>query len=65
MVGTIGGRTAVANNNDIVAGISDGVYNAVSAAMGDDSDRPVRVQVFLDSREIRTGQNRLARAMGV
>lgn len=65
MVGTIGGRTAVANNNDIVAGISDGVYNAVSAAMDDDSDRPVRVQVFLDSREIRTGQNRLARAMGV
>lgn len=33
MVGTIGGRTAVANNDQIVAGISAGVYEAVSAAM--------------------------------
>lgn len=65
MVGTIGGRTAVANNNDIVAGISDGVYNAVSAAMGDGNERPLNVRVYLDSREIRVGQNRLARAMGV
>ena len=33
MVGTIGGRTAVANNNDIVAAIEGGVYNATVAAM--------------------------------
>jgi hypothetical protein len=65
MVGTIGGRTAVANNPDIVEGIANGVYDAVSSAMGNSNDRPVKVQVFLDSREIRTGQNRLARAMGV
>lgn len=65
MVGRIGSRNAVANNDQIVEGISEGVYNAVSSAMGGQSDRPVRVQVFLDSREIRTGQNRLVRAMGV
>ena len=34
MVGTIGGRTAVANNADIVAAVEGGVFRAVSAAMG-------------------------------
>ena len=33
LVGTMGGRTAVANNDQIVAGISQGVYNAVVSAM--------------------------------
>ena len=33
LVGQIGGRTAVANNNDIVASVSDGVYRAVTEAM--------------------------------
>ena len=65
MVGSIGGRTAVANNDQIVEGIANGVYDAVSAAMGNQSERPVSVRVYLDSREIRVGQNRLVRAMGV
>ena len=34
MVGRIGNRTAVANNDQIISGIQQGVYNAVSAAMG-------------------------------
>lgn len=33
MVGTIGGRTAVANNSDIVTAIQGGVFNAMSAVM--------------------------------
>lgn len=33
MVGTMGGRTTVANNEQIVAGISSGVYSAVVSAM--------------------------------
>ena len=37
MVGTIGGKTAVANNNDIVTAVSQGVYEAVSAAQSTDS----------------------------
>lgn len=33
LVGTIGGHTAVMNNDQIVASVSDGVYRAVAAAM--------------------------------
>ena len=63
MVGSIGGRTAVANNDQIVEGIRQGVYDAVVAANGN-GDRDFTVKVYLDSREIKTGQQRLARAMG-
>lgn len=65
LVGSIGGHTAVANNDQIVEAVASGVYDAVSSAMGSNSERPIKVQVYLDSREIRTGQNRLVRAMGV
>lgn len=64
MVGTIGGRNAVAPNNDIVEGIRQGVFEAVSAAMNN-GNQDVNVKVYLDSREIKAGQNRLTRAMGV
>ena len=63
LVGTMGGRTAVANNQEITDGIRDAVYDAMSAVMsqyGGSGD----VHVYLDSREIRSGQTRLARAMG-
>ena len=65
LVGTMGGRTAVANNDQIVEGIRAGVYEAVSAAMsGGGSDKPVAI--YLDGREIaRTTtryQNQMARA---
>jgi len=64
MVGTIGGHTAVANNDQIVEGIRQGVFEAVSAAMsGGQND--VNVKVYLDSREIKAGQRRLAYAKGV
>ena len=33
MVGRIGNRTAVANNDQIISGIRQGVYEAVSQAM--------------------------------
>ena len=65
LVGTINGHTAVANNDQIVEAVASGVYEAVSSAMSNTNDRPMQVRVYLDSREIRTGQNRLARAMGV
>ena len=38
MVGTMGGRTAVANNDQIVDGIKEGVYEAVLAAMSGRSE---------------------------
>lgn len=64
MVGSIGGRTAVANNDQIVEGIRQGVYEAVMAA-NSNGNNSFDVRVFLDSREIKTGQQRLARSMGV
>lgn len=64
MVGSIGGRTAVATNSDIVTAVANGVADAVSSVMGNQSGQPVNVRVYLDSREIRAGQQRLARAMG-
>ena len=63
MVGTMGGRTAVATNGDIVEGIRQGVYDAVVAA-NSNGNGDVSVKVYLDSREIRAGQERLSRAWG-
>jgi hypothetical protein len=67
MVGTIGGRTAVANNDQIIEGIRQGVFEAVSAAMANGNGYVPEIinKVYLDSREIKTGQQRLNRAMGV
>lgn len=63
LVGTMGGRTAVANNDQIVEGIRQGVYDAVVAA-NNNGGGDVSVKVYLDSREIRAGQERLSRAWG-
>lgn len=63
LVGNIGGRTAVASNADILGGIREGVYEAVTAANGGNNN--VAVKVYLDSREIKAGQQRLNRAWGV
>ena len=64
LVGSMGGRAAVANNDQIVEGIRQGVYDAVVAANGNGSG-DVSVRVYLDSREIKVGQQRLNRAWGV
>ena len=61
------GRTAVANNEQIIEGIQRGVYDAVVSAMsvsGNGDEKPIDLHVYLDSREIRAGQERLARATG-
>lgn len=63
LVGSVGGHTAVANNDQIVEAVSNGVYEAVSSAMGS-GNKNVSVHVYLDSREIKSGQQRLARAVG-
>ena len=64
LVGTMGGRNAVANQNEIVEGIRQGVFDAVMAA-NSNGERQVDVRVYLDSREIKIGQDRYNRAMGV
>lgn len=63
MVGRIGNRSAVANNDQIVTGIEEGVYRAVTAAMSD-SDNNVNVNVYLDGREVYHNQQQVARAAG-
>ena len=63
LVGNISGRTAVATNDDILEGIRQGVYEAVSAAIGSGYGSQ-DVRVYLDGREIRASQRRLDRALG-
>ena len=64
LVGTIGGRTAVANNQEITEGIRQAVYDAMTASNAN-GNNDVSVRVYLDSREIKAGQQRLNRAWGV
>lgn len=67
MVGNIGGRTAVANNQDIVAGISQGVYNAMVSAGGMGGGTTV-VQVvkdgYIESEQIISSADRRNRRDG-
>ena len=53
------GRTAVANNEQIVEGISDGVYNAVVAALSESggNGKPMNLNVYLDGKQIRAAVN--------
>lgn len=64
LVGSIGGKTAVANNDQIVKGISNGVYDAVRSAMnsanvGNNSDRPI--DIYLDGNVIARSTTRYQR----
>jgi hypothetical protein len=53
MVGKIGNKTTVANNQQIVEGISEGVYAAVLAAMRQsEGNGGQAVNVYLDGRQI-------------
>ena len=53
LVGSINGRTAVANNDQIVAAVSRGVYEAVVAAMGANRGAEGQsINVYLDGRQI-------------
>lgn len=52
LVGNIGGKTAVANNDQIVAAVSQGVYQAVMAAMSGNNSGGQNVNVYLDGKQI-------------
>lgn len=54
LVGRIGARTAVVNNDQIVASVSDGVYRAVSAAMGNGNGQAVNLclQLIMDGKQV-------------
>jgi hypothetical protein len=47
------GKSVVANNEQIIAGISEGVYSAVVAAMGNGGNRENQnINVYLDGKQI-------------
>lgn len=55
MVGTIGGHTAVANNDQIVMGISNGVYEGVLQALQDadtNSNSNINIVVQIDGKDV-------------
>ncbi len=60
LVGTIGNKTAVANNEQIVESVSAGVYEAMLAVMSSGgNDNNVTVNVTLDGEQIYTNQQRV------
>lgn len=65
MVGSMNNRTAVANNDQIVEGISAGVYNAVRAAMAtDNSNKTSSVNIYLDGKQITAAVEKRQRERG-
>lgn len=66
MVGKIGNKNAVVNNQQIVEAVSEGVYSAVLAAMRQSEGNGGRdVRVFLDSREITASVEKRQRERGM
>ena len=52
LVGNIGGRTAVANNDQIVQAVSQGVAQAVASVLGSGNSQEGNVILKVDSREL-------------
>ena len=66
LVGTIGNRNAVVNNDQIVESVSTGVYQAVVAALGSGGDEGGDTQIIinLDGEKIYENQQKVARNRG-
>jgi len=66
MIGSIGGRTAVANNEQITEAIAVAVYNAVVSAQAQQADRPIQINetINLDGRAVYRNQRQVEQAQG-
>ena len=66
LVGNIGNRNAVVNNDQIVESVSAGVYQAVVAALGGskDDEGDTRIIINLDGEKIYENQQKIARGRG-
>lgn len=62
LIGNIGNRTVVMNNDQITDKVSDGVYRAVKEAMSEQSDRALVVE--LDGEVIYRNQQKIATGRG-
>lgn len=66
LVGKIGNRTAVVNNDQIVDAVSRGVYSAVVAAMGANTGNgDQNVNVYLDGKQIYSRVKKIESERGV
>jgi hypothetical protein len=66
LVGNVGGRTTVMNNDQIVESVATGVANAVASVLGGGTNQPIVVQVGSDTLvdTVINGLNRRSRAVG-
>ena len=65
LVGRFGNGTAVANNDMIVEGIAEGVYEAVRAAMADgNNNQTIENIMYLDGEVVWKNQQRVSRNRG-
>ena len=66
LVGSIGNRTTVMNNDQIVESVSAGVYQAVLAALGGNNDEggETNIVINLDGEKIYENQQKIARGRG-
>lgn len=67
LVGTIGGRTAVANNDQIERGIEEAAYRGFLRAMAEAEQQPIVVdnKLYLDGKQLRTATQKADREAGV
>lgn len=64
LVGRVGNRSAVVNNDQIVAGVSDGVYRAVSAAFSENQGGQQPFVIQLDGKAIYNSVKKTEASMG-
>lgn len=67
LVGTIGSRSAVVNNEQIVESVSRGVYDAVRAALGGGTAHggTTEVKLYLDGKQITAAVEKVQRERGL
>lgn len=59
------GQSVVANNQQIVDGIADGVYRAMMQAQGSESSKPLQVNVYLDGKQISKSVDKYNNSRGI
>jgi phage-related protein len=65
LVGQFGSRSAVMNNEQIIAAVSQGVYSAVRAAMSGEGSSGQNVNVYLDGKQIYASVKKTERERGL
>ena len=61
LIGNFGGRSGVMNNEQIIEAVSQGVYNAVSSAMGSGAQN---VNVYIDGKQVNAAVQNAQRRNG-